>query len=55
VLKKNHEFSFQKKLVSFRGSNIQASQKKFATKGKGEKITPLEIIEVLEDVTMVDY
>jgi hypothetical protein len=55
VFKKSHEFSFQKKLVSFKGSNIQASQKKFATKRKGEKITPLEIVEVLEDVTIVDY
>jgi len=55
VFRENHEFDFQEKLASFGGSYIQASKKKFATKGKGEKKTPLEIVEVPKDVTMVDY
>jgi hypothetical protein len=41
VLKENDEPNFQDKLASFGGSNIEASKKKFAAKGKGKKITPL--------------
>ncbi len=55
LFKESHGFGFQKKLVNFGGSCIQASQKKSITKGKGEKITPLDIVEVLKFVTMVDY
>ncbi len=55
MLKKNHEPGFQEKLASFEGSNIQANKKKSVVKGKGKKTTPLEIVEVPKDVTMVDY
>jgi hypothetical protein len=55
VLRESHELGFQYKLANFGGLNIQANKKNFATKRKGKKTTPLEIIKVPEDVTMVDY
>jgi hypothetical protein len=55
TLRENHEPNFQEKLTSSRGSNIQASKKKFVAKRKGKNRTPLKIIEVPNDVTMVDY
>jgi hypothetical protein len=55
LFRKNHELDFQEKLASSGGLNIQASKKKIVAKGKGKKTTPLEIIVVLKDVTMVDH
>jgi hypothetical protein len=55
TFRKNHEPDFQEKLASFGGLDVQANKKKFATKGKGEKTIPQEIVEFLKDMTMVDY
>jgi hypothetical protein len=55
TLKKNHEFDFQEKFTSFGGSNVQVNKKKFVAKGKGKKTNFQEIMEFLEDMTMVNY
>jgi hypothetical protein len=55
VFKESHELVFQEKLKSFGGSNVQASNKKSITKGKGEKTILQEIVELPNDVIMVDY
>jgi len=55
AFKESHEPSFQEKLVSSRGSNVQMNKNKSTTKGKGKKTIPQEIVELLENVTMVDY
>jgi hypothetical protein len=53
VFKEIHETNFQEKLTGFGGLDIQTSKKSIA-KGKGKKIIPQEIVELLEDVTMVN-
>jgi hypothetical protein len=55
ALKESHEFNFQEKLASSRGLDVQASKKQFVAKAKGKKTIPQEIVELLRDVTMVDY
>jgi hypothetical protein len=46
VFRESHEPNFKDKFASFGGSNIQANKKIYVTKGKGEKTTPLEIVDV---------
>jgi hypothetical protein len=55
VFRKSHEPNFEEKFASSKGSDVQASKKKFATKGKGKKIIPQEILELPKSVTMVNY
>jgi hypothetical protein len=54
-LRESHKPNFQEKLVSSGGLDIQSSKKKSIAKGKGKKTTPLKIVEVQDDLTMVDY
>jgi hypothetical protein len=45
----------KRNLQAFGGSNVQASKKKSIAKGKGRKTILQEIMELLKDMTMVDY
>jgi hypothetical protein len=48
MFRESCEPSFQEKIVSSGGLDIQVSKKKYVVKRMGKKTTPLEIIEVLE-------